>query len=197
MANDIETYVWSFLVSKIKNEYGVAALMGNIDAESGVNPINVEDSREAGLGYDDLGYTNAIDTGAYTEAQFVNDKAGYGLCQWTSEGRKQRFYTMYKEGNYPSIGSLELQLNLLWYELENHFQDVLEVLKKATSIREASDKVLHDFESPADQSVSVEEYRESLGIVFYSQLAGTVPIPTDKKKGMSKLLLYAVACELI
>lgn len=165
--------IWSYFVEKIGNEYGVAALMGNLQAESNLNPKNLQNSYENSLGYTDDTYTAAVDNGAYTKSQFVNDSAGYGLAQWTYSSRKEALYDMWKSGGYSSIGSIELACDYLWYELQHSYSGVLSVLKNATSIREASDKVLHDFEKPKDQSESVEEYRCSLGETIYNELSGT------------------------
>lgn len=197
MSTDYKKTIWSYLIGKIGNEYGVAGLMGNLQAESGLQPNNLENAYENILSYTDEAYTTAVDTGSYTRYQFVNDSAGYGLAQWTYSTRKEALYDMYKNGAYSSIGSIELALDYLWYELENSFAGVLSVLKSATSIREASDKVLHDFENPADQSTSVEEYRTSLGTAIYEELkgtsgGGTTPTPTPKpKRKLSKLLLFS------
>lgn len=189
--------IWSYFLSKIGNAYGVAALMGNLQAESNLNPKNLQNSYETSLGYTDDSYTAAVDSGAYTKSQFVNDQAGYGLAQWTYSSRKQALYEMWKSGGYSSIGSIELACNYLWYELENSYSGVLNVLKSATSIRQASDKVLHDFENPADQSTSVEEYRCSLGETIYSEMSGTepsdpstpvTPSTTKKRKGFNFVL---------
>lgn len=171
MASGYEQTIWNYLLSKIGNEYGVAGLMGNLQAESGLRPNNLQDSYETSLGYTDDSYTTAVDNGTYSESSFVNDEAGYGLAQWTYYSRKQGMYNMYKTG-YSSIGSIDLALDYLWYELQNSYGGVLSVLQNATSVREASDKVLHDFENPADQSTSVEEYRASLGAAFYNQFSG-------------------------
>lgn len=165
--------IWSYFLERIDNEYGVAALMGNLQAESNLNPKNLQNSYETSLGYTDDSYTAAVDSGAYTKSQFVNDSAGYGLAQWTYSFRKQGMYEMYKDGGYSSIGSIELACDYLWFELQNDYYGVLSVLKSATSIRQASDKVLHDFENPADQSESVEEYRCSLGETIYNEMSGT------------------------
>ena len=37
---DTPTIIWDFLYSRICNPYGVAALMGNLEAESSLNPFN-------------------------------------------------------------------------------------------------------------------------------------------------------------
>lgn len=169
-----EKQIWDFLLDKIKNEYGVAGLMGNLKAESGLNPMNVQDSS----GYTDEWYTNAVDNGTYTREEFINDSIGYGLAQWTSSGRKENLYNR-KVAENVSIGNLNLQLNFLIDELGYGYPSVLEILKTATSTRQASDKVLFDFESPADQSESVQIYRNDLAVEIYGKFAGINPNPTE------------------
>ena len=74
-----EKIMWEFLMSKIDNEYGVAGLMGNIFAESGLKSNNLQNSCEKKLDYTDVTYTEAVDNRTYLN--FVNDSAGYGLAQ--------------------------------------------------------------------------------------------------------------------
>lgn len=206
-------YIWNFFIDKIGNSNGVAGLLGNIYAESGYIPNNLENYYEEISGYTDETYTAAVDNGSYSKDSFVNDAYGYGICQWTWWTRKQALYEMFKSGGYSSISNIELQCNYLWYELQNDYSGVLAVLKSASSIREASDKVLHDFENPADQSTSVEEYRESLGQDAYNSFKNgddpDIPIdppnpdepdpepdtPTVSTKTLSKFLLYAGALD--
>ena len=113
--------IWNYLKSKIGNEYGVAGLMGNLYAESGLRPNNLENGYEDDLGYSDSSYTIAVDNGTYTKSQFINDKAGYGLAQWTYWSRKQGLYELWKEGSYSSISAIDLQLEYLYYELQNSY----------------------------------------------------------------------------
>lgn len=151
-------YIWNYLMDKIKNPFGVAGLMGNIKAESGFNPKNLQNSFEKKLGFNDETYTVAVDTGAY--ARFGEDKAGYGLCQWSSAGRKQALLEMRKNR---SIGDLDLQLEYLWYELQTSYKSVLKVLKNAESVKQASDYVLTKFERPKLQSDEVKNLRAKYG----------------------------------
>ena len=109
----------------------------------------------------DMAYTEAVDNGTYTN--FVNDKAGYGLAQWTYYTRKQAMLDYHKKAN-ASIGDLNTQLQFLMYELnKNYTTSVLKVLKEATSILEASNAVLLKFERPADQSTAVQTKRAEYG----------------------------------
>lgn len=167
-------YIWNYFKNKIGNEYGVAGLMGNLQAESGLHPDRVQGD----IPYSSysIEYTEQVDNGTISEYDFVHNGpngGGYGLAQWTFWSRKQALYDMYKSGSYSSIGSVQLACDYLWYELQHSYPTVLNVLKTATSVRQASDVVLHDFENPADQSTSVEELREGLGLAIYNELTGT------------------------
>ena len=126
-----------------------AGLMGNLFAESGLNPHNLQNTYEKKLGYTDDDYTDAVDSGKYTG--FVHDSAGYGLAQWTFWSRKEALLN-YVKATGASIGDLETQLGFLWKELAESYATVLAVLKKATSVRQASDAVLLKYEQPKDQS---------------------------------------------
>ena len=71
----------------------------------------------------------------------------------------------------------------LLYELKTSYTSVYWTLVNAISIKQASDKVLHDFERPADQSAEVEVLRAQLGIAIYEEMTGSSPItPSEKKK---------------
>ena len=82
-----EQVIWNYLKSKGLNDFGIAVLMGNLKAESNLNSKNLQQVYEKSLGMTDDSYTKAVDNGTYTN--FVNDKAGYGLAQWTWWSRKE------------------------------------------------------------------------------------------------------------
>lgn len=173
--------IWSGLMSVINNEYGVAGLMGNLVAESGLIPYRCEGDFSDGY-QNSLTYTDQVDSGSISESEFVNygyngstSQKGYGLAQWTYYTRKQALYDISKSMNV-SIGSVELAVTYLLYELQSDYSDTYDVLISATSIREASDYVLHNFENPADQSESVEIKRANLGIEIYNLYSGSQSI---------------------
>lgn len=166
-----EEKIWNFLYEKIGNSYGVAGLVGNLQSESGLNPKNMENYYESRLGFTDDTYVQAIDNGTYTKEQFVYDKCGFGLSQTTFWSRKKALYE-YVKSKGASVGDLKIQLEFLYQELSTSYKSVLSTLENATSILEASNAVLFKFENPADQSVSVQNYRASLGQKFYDKYAG-------------------------
>lgn len=176
--------IWNLLLADIKNEIGVAALMGNLQAESGLIPYRVQGDFSEGY-VNSITYTNQVDNGEISEYDFVNNGpggGGYGLAQWTFSTRKQALYDMYESG-YSSIGGVNLACDYLLYELKTSYTDVYWTLVNAFSIKQASDKVLHDFERPADQSAEVEVLRAQMGIAIYEEMTGSSPIvPSEKKK---------------
>lgn len=163
-----EKAIWDFLSSKIGNDYGVAGLMGNLKAESALMPNNLQNSCESRLGFTNETYTRAVDEGTYDD--FINDKAGYGLAQWTSSGRKNNLFNFAHNAN-KSIGDLTMQLEFLMTELTGSYKSVLAALKTATSVKEASDVVLTKFERPKDQSDSVKVRRAEYGQEYYNKYA--------------------------
>lgn len=168
--NSIEEKIYNFLYGRIKNAFGVSGLMGNLYAESGLVPTNLQNSFEKKLGYTDDTYTTSVDNGDYTN--FVHDSAGYGLAQWTYWSRKENLLLFVRSRNQ-SIGDLESQLEFLHQELSTGYKAVLTKLKAAKSVREASDIVLTQYERPADQSESVKKKRASYGQKYYDRYAKT------------------------
>lgn len=161
-----ELNIWNKLNSEIKNDFGTSALMGNIFAESGLSSINLQNSCEKKCGMNDLQYTQAVDNGIYKN--FVNDRFGYGLAQWTSFGRKQGLLNYAKTKNC-SIGDENMQIEYVLFELKNSYKSVWNALVNATSVKQASDIVLTQFERPADQSENMKSKRASYGETFFNK----------------------------
>lgn len=166
--NTNEEKIWSYLKGAGLNDCGAAGLMGNLYAESGLRPDNLQNSYEKKLGHTDASYTEAVDSGAYSG--FVQDCAGYGLAQWTFWSRKQSLLE-FARGRGRSIGDLETQLDFLMRELGRSFQTVLAALKTAKTVREASDAVLLNFERPADTGAAAQAKRAGFGQKHYDLYA--------------------------
>lgn len=171
-----EEKIWNYLKSKGLNDYGISGLMGNLYAESALIPTNLQNSYEKKLGFTDITYTNAVDNGTYNN--FVKDSAGYGLAQWTYWSRKQNLLDFAKSKK-ASIGDLEMQLDFLWKEIQG-YTTVFNTLKNATSVREASDIVLLQYERPADQSEAVQIKRANYGETYYKKYATTKLSSTEE-----------------
>jgi len=170
--------IWNFLLSHMKNEYGVAGLMGNLKAESGLQPNNLENWVEKALKVTDEEYTANINSGVYSREFFINRNReagvgnhGYGLAQWTSVNRKEKFYDfMMARGR--GIGDLEGQVMFLVKELSESYSGVWNVCCNAKSVREASNSVLIDFEQPnTKHEKATQDLRCGYGEAIYRMFA--------------------------
>ena len=150
-----EGTIWNYFCCKGFSPAGVAGLMGNLYAESGLNPINLQNTYEKRLGLTDAEYTAAVDSGGYPN--FVRNSAGYGLAQWT--------YFMFQE-------------------LKDHVA-VFQVLRTARTVKEASDIVLTKYERPADMSNAVKVKRAGFGQAYYDTYANTTTTPEKEEITMS------------
>lgn len=168
----MEKLIWNYLESKGFTDYGIAGLMGNLHAESGLKSNNLQNIFEKTLKMNDEQYTKAIDNNTYKN--FVNDGAGYGLAQWTFYTRKQALLNFAKT-NKKSIGDLNMQLDFLVKELSESYKNVYNILKTSISILQSSNAVLLDFERPANQNTSVQKERAMYGQIYFNKYAGTCP----------------------
>lgn len=182
-----EQAIWDYLQTQTGNAYATAGIMGNLYAESGLRTNNLQNSYEKKLGMTDEQYTQAVDNGSYKN--FVHDSAGYGLAQWTYWSRKQGLLD--RKGNR-SIADITLQLE--WLIEEMTASGLLNQLKTAKSVKEASDLVLTKYEKPADQSDAVKEKRASYGQNYYDKYAtyyrvqvGAYKNPENAEKMMAQL----------
>ena len=175
--NEVTEQVYNYLTTTGgMTPFGAAGLMGNLEAESGINPGIVEGLLAKKLGTTSAQYTADVDSGKISKNDFLHPlgkQYGYGLAQWTSPGRKQGLYDLVKSRSV-SIADTKSQLDWLLQELQSSsYAPVYNVLKSASSVKEASDVVLHKFESPADQSSAVESKRASMGQNWYNKYAGS------------------------
>ena len=167
---DTPQKIWNYLKAQGLSDCGAAGLMGNLYAESGLNPKNLQNTYEKKLGLSDEEYTQAVDSGEYSN--FIYDQAGYGLAQWTYWSLKRDLYDYLKKIN-KSIGDLDGQLEFLCHQLSTEFKSIWEVLKTSSSIKESSNAVLLKFERPADQSEAVQKKRASYGQSYYDTYASS------------------------
>lgn len=181
--------VWNDLMGYIGNEYGVAGVIGNAQAESYVCPfVKQGDVPPTNASVD---YTKTIDNGYVSESEFYNYKGGgggYGLCQWTWWRRKQALYQAWKKGGYDSISNVHLATSFLWSELTGTvgYSDYATIgprLKTVTSIMEASNIILKEFEKPKNQGTDVQQLRATYGEYYYQLMHGSQPPPEPEPPG--------------
>ena len=143
------TAIYNYFKAKGLPDVSIAAILGNLNAESGLRTNNLEDQFESEFGLDDREYTNAVNNGSYGDTKFINDSAGYGLAQWTHSSRKKPLLNLARSNN-KSIDDFTTQINHLYNELVDY--GTFNLLKNYTTVKDANDRIIH-FLSP-----NIEKY---------------------------------------
>lgn len=184
-----EKLIFDFFIGKGFTAEGTSGVMGNIFAESGFIPTNLQNSYEKSLGFTDATYTAAVDNGTYTN--FVRDSAGYGLVQWTYWSRKEGLLK-FAQARKVSIGDLQMQLDYIWVELEAGYKSLITLLKTTKSVTEASNQFMLQYERPGDQSAAAQAKRAGYSQTYFDKYGSTTitqpttpttPTPANPPKG--------------
>ncbi len=70
-----EQIIWDSFKSRGLNDFAVAGIIGNLFAESGLRPDNLQNSYEKKLGMSDAEYTAAVDNGSYDNTKMRKQRA--------------------------------------------------------------------------------------------------------------------------
>lgn len=152
-------YIHSYLIDKGWSLNAICGMLGNIQAESSMNP----------------GRWQSDNVGAVSN--------GYGLVQWTPS---TKFTQWANESGYPDYSEMDTNLIRINYEVNNNVQWIAtdaypysfkEFSTSGLSVGELAKAFLLNYERPADQSESVQNYRASLAEAWYQELTGETPHP--------------------
>ena len=151
-------------MGKLHNPYGVAGLMGNLFAESSLNPVLANNIKKYGMTNEE--YTRLTDSNS-SKVNFVTDGIAYGLAQWCYHTRKKGLLDK-AQTQKKSVGDLLVQLEYLWEELQK-YKTVTNTLLSAKNVKEASDVVLLRYEKPANTSDAVKVKRAEHGQKYFDR----------------------------
>lgn len=157
----------NFLIKQGLTIEGAYGMMANIYCESGFRANNAQNSCMTRLGMTDEIYASKVDSEEYKN--FTTDRVGWGLCQWTSSGRKTSLLTYAKEQK-KSIADETMQLNYLMKELKTSYKAIFNMLTTSHDISECAKYVMTKFERPANQSNENQNKRASYGIQLFNDL---------------------------
>lgn len=170
------------LFKEFNNDDACYAIMGNLQAESGLKSNNMQNSYQKRLGYNDETYTKAVNSGAYSRQKFAHDAVGYGLAQWTYWTRKQALYD-YCKAKHKNIDDAETQIDFLITEIRNNSY-LLKMLKYEVGIDHLTEQFMRLYERPANQSKAAIEGRIKLAKQIAKEVNFQIPMvdpeTTDK-----------------
>ena len=148
-------YIAGYLKENLQIEDSqVAAIMGNMQMESGFSPLKWQKVLP-----DDLYNPEYIQL----YADGINTSGGWGLIQWTDSGRKRGLYDYaVSKGNTSYFGDMDTQLEYLVYELtEGECKGLFEKFKEKKDVVEATDYFCDEMERPEKREAHKTERREA------------------------------------
>lgn len=143
---------------------GACAMLGNMQAESGLK-ANIAQRGMTTLTDDE--YTRQADSYAMSQAKFVRDAVGYGLCQWTYWSRKQALLD-YAHSVGRSVGDEEMQVDFCVGELKASYAGLWNFLCTTEDTYEATSRICKEYERPAVNNINT---RYGFAQKFQSELA--------------------------
>ena len=142
--------IMNFWAGKI-NEYAICGFLANWNIESNLRSNNAQNSYMNKWGLTDEEYTAKVDAGTWVSPEgndFAHDHCGYGLSQWTSQGRSQGLWD-YARKTARSIGDMQMQLEYAEIELNSSsFKKTREGLEGCQSAGEAAVIIMTTYEKP-------------------------------------------------
>lgn len=154
-------YIHTYLRARGWTTNAIAGMLGNMQVESSINPGRWQN--------DDVG----------------NYELGYGLVQWTPPTKYTNWCT---ENGYDDPSEMDNALNRIIYELASGLQWIPtnsynmsfgEFATSNLSPSELAKVFLLNYERPADQSTSAQNYRGGLANSWYLYLTGSEPPEVD------------------
>lgn len=154
--------IWNYFISYNISQYGVAALMGNLydesKMESGVYNIDFHNI----IGLTDDEYVNNVNNEIYNN--FVNDKVGFGIAQWSSSSSKGKILNECK-GN---ISDLKCQLYIFIQELIFNYSSLNEILKTCIDLKNCTTQFLLLYNNFKNKSKKKQDLKYNYAYNFYN-----------------------------
>lgn len=164
--------IYSALVRAGMTPEGACAVMGNMQAESGMKATNVED--RSNIRDDD--YTAKVDNDpSYDFGTDNGHHYGYGLCQWTLPSRKRALLAFAKSSG-ASIGDEYTQVQFCVKELCKDFPGVWALLVSSHNLYECTSMFCAVYENPAVKNTDV---RYKFAQEFFNEFSGQEQQETD------------------
>lgn len=144
--------IWNYLTGPAG--YGkedAAAIMGNMEAESGLNP-------------------RTLQGGGESDQVPVDGETGYGLAQWTYITRQQNLANYASQKGKPG-GDLGVQLEFFDKEAKESYGAAIDHMKAAGSLDAKTETWMDEYENP-DRSVAHLDRRQNSAAQYLAQFGG-------------------------
>ena len=154
---------------------GACGMLGNMTAESGMNPLNVEDRS----GINDVDYVFRVDNDpTYDFATDYGKAYGFGLCQWTHRTRKAALLAFAKSRGV-SVGDAGMQVQFCIKELKEDYPNLWAMLCSSHDLLQCTQRICTEFERPAVNNVDVRYGFAKQAFDYFSALPQEPSKPPD------------------
>ncbi len=143
--------IYAKLIAAGLTHEGACGLMGNMQAES---TLKANIAQRGMTALSDEEYTKQTDSYPVSQARFVYDGVGYGLCQWTYWSRKNALL-LFAQARSVSVGNEEMQVDFCVHELKSDYPGLWALLCSVTDIYTAASEVCTVYERPAVNNITV------------------------------------------
>ena len=171
-----EVKIWNLLMKGISNPYGVAAIMGNLMAESSLNPLCMTGKNKKKYDSPEQ-YVQLINENAICEEDFANDGIAFGLVQWAYKARKANLYR-YSRGK--GIQYIDTQIGFILQELPT-YKTAWNAVINATEIDIPTKEVMLRYEKPANTGESAIKKRQNYALGYFKKYAANEPVKVASK----------------
>lgn len=154
---------WQFFLNKGITKEGAAGLLGNLQAESAVRPDILEKSKQGKLRLTSKEYIKKVNDGTYKN--FVSDRAGFGLVQWTYPTRKKNLLNHCRG----RIADLICQLEFLIIEIKS-YKTVYKTITTSHSVDKCARIIMLNYEKPGNTKESNIQKRISMSKKIYKEM---------------------------
>jgi hypothetical protein len=121
---------FNYFLQKGLADFQSAGIIGNLMAESNVDPTAQQDGSNRSV---------------------PKNGVGFGIAQWTYTDRQGPLVD-YADSLSQPVNTLPVQLGYLWKELTGPYASVLKDLKSSKTVEQATGIILNDFEAPAERT---------------------------------------------
>lgn len=162
--NDATEKILNFFMRKGLTLAQASGIIGNMMQESGLNPAIIQGGRIADDNY------------------VLQSGVGFGLVQWTSGGRQQKFMEHMK-GLGVGVTNLSGQLEFVWKEMSESYPKTMQALKAADNPVDAAIAVhgppSPGYEASADSPEKVRSVRGGYAQKVHDKYADTPALAGD------------------
>lgn len=177
--------IYDRLIAAGMTEAGALGLMGNLQAESGLEPCRLQGDYQKGYAKS-ADYVRRIDSGELSVDAASSDGLGLGLAQWTYKPRKAAMIRA-SQGYGCSVGDLDFQLRFLIDEMQRDYSDLFRYLCRTDNLYDAVARVCKEYERPAYNNID-QRFR------FAQEIRATLDAPAAPQAPVSEFWPPRMIC---